>query len=143
MITILNHPTAPLLQATVGGANVTLTISYRVRFDQIDRHFAANGVAYRERITVIGRDNPPGDPNDVLFVQEFPSPGWVAGAGAQIQTRVQTITVPRAALQEDPGANNDEIFCTILVRSPNFPTVSNNTSVVPATRNTNEIVLAG
>ena len=143
MITILNHPTAPFLQATIGGANVTLTISYRVRFDQIDRHFAANGVSYRERITVMGRDNPPVDPNDVLFFQEFPSPGWVAGAGPQIQTRVQTITVPRANLQEDPGVDNDELFCTILVRSRNFPTVSNTTSVIPATRDTNQVVLAG
>ncbi|MCG8328420.1 MAG: hypothetical protein MI974_12075 [Chitinophagales bacterium] len=141
------------LSFSQSGSQVTLNTSYRLFFDPIDRHFAANGVNYYERIRVMGVD--PG-PDQVLYTRWFRIDDITPGDGTLVLEREREINISRTSLQEDPGLNNDEIRCEISIESPNFPTVVNPRGNAPDgtfygnrpdgttfyIRNTNQITLA-
>lgn len=126
------------LDATLSGANVTLTVRYRVLVDPIDRHFAMNGVRYTERVRVLGVDAGAGIPDQIVATRFFNdinddiangSGEFInssAGVSVQALTRERSITLSRAALNEDPAVgDNDEIRCEISIHSTTFPTVAN------------------
>jgi hypothetical protein len=111
--------------ATVG-SNVMIRVTYNAVFSPLERHLAANGLIFRERIQVIGED--PGTATDLLLhnfpLENIPVP---AGVVPPIVSRNRSITVPRASLQEDPGLGDaDEIRCSIEITPIGLPTVITN-----------------
>ncbi len=112
---------------------VRVTVNYNVVFDQIDRLFFSNGVTYRERIEILGRD---GVSFEVLTRRDFPSTGWTMGIGQQSLTRSRTFNVSRGVLDEDtlPGNlfDNDEIRCRVIITANN-PPLTTGTSVSTTT----------
>lgn len=106
---------------------VRVNVSYNVTFDQIDRLFFANGVTYRERVELLGRD---GVALQLLTVRDFNSLGWTTGNGQQTQNRNRTFNVSREILDEDtipgPLSDADEIRCRVTIIANNPPSISSN-----------------
>ncbi|HMV47688.1 MAG TPA: hypothetical protein PLD20_22765 [Blastocatellia bacterium] len=103
--------------------NVTVRVEYNAVFNSLERHLAANGLVFEERISVLGVD-PPGTVTGTTLhyfpVQILPV---IAGAGSQTIARNRSLTVSRASLQEDAGlGDDDEIRCRIEVRASGLPT---------------------
>lgn len=110
------------LTLTTVGANVTINVTYNAVFSALERHLAANGLVFDERIAVIGVDPPGGTAGTTLH--NFPAQTLpvTAGAGSQTIARNRSITVTRASLQEDVGAGDaDEIRCKIEIRATGLP----------------------
>jgi hypothetical protein len=112
---------------------VRVNVSYEVTFDQIDRLFFANGVTYRERVELFGRD---GVTLQLLTVRDFNSLGWTMGNGQQSQTRTRTYNVSRETLDEDtitgPLSDADEIRCRVTITANNPPTTISNSASADA-----------
>jgi len=106
---------------TTVAANVTINVTYNAVFSTLDRHMAANGLTFQERIRVIGQD--PGAATDLILhtmpLQNIPVS---AGVGSLTVARNRSITVQRSTLQEDPAlGDDDEISCEITIRPIGLP----------------------
>jgi hypothetical protein len=118
MTTIIN----PSLTLTTVGPNTTIEVQYTAQFTVFERRLAGLGLVFREQISVIGIDPPGGTTGSVI--NQFPFQNLPVTDGAVVQTipRVRTLTVPRASLQEDSAAgDDDEIRCRINIASVGFP----------------------
>lgn len=105
------------------GDKVTINVKYNVVFNTLERHLAANGLVFQERIRVIGQDA--GTTTDQVLhtfsVQHIPVN---AGIGALTVPRDRSLTVSRASLQEDRGLGDaDEIHCSIEIAPLGLPSL--------------------
>ena len=131
------------LTLTRQGANVTINVRYNALFSVFERHLAGLGLKFRERIDVIGVDSPGVATSEILT--SFPSPilAVTDGSAAQVIQRNVSMTVTRAALDEDRnpllGADvlPDQIRCSVRIEALDIPL-----AVTPAAF-TNEQVLGG
>jgi hypothetical protein len=91
------------LTLVTAGNNVTVNVTYNAIFHPFERHLAANGLVFQERIAVIGVDPPGGTTGTTLH--NFPAENLqvTTGAGAQTIARNRSLTFSRASLQEDAG----------------------------------------
>ena len=106
------------LTLTTTGANTKIEVKYNAVFSPLERHLAANGLIFQERIAVIGVD-PPDSTLHNFPVQNLPV---TAGAVQQTIARNRSMTVTRASLQEDAGLGDaDEIRCKIVIRPVGLP----------------------
>jgi hypothetical protein len=105
------------------GKNTTIKVTYKAIFSPFERHLAANGLKFVERIRVIGVD-PPGAVTGTTLHQFTPNTLPVtAGTTKQIINRERSMTVTRASLQEDTGlGDDDEIRCRIDIDMIGMPT---------------------
>lgn len=109
------------------GDSVEITVQYNAVFSVFDRHLAGLGLKFRERIDVIGVDAPGAATSEILT--SFPSPILAVTDGAAIQTipRTVSMTVSRAALDEDrnpqltPDVIPDEIRCSVRIEALDLP----------------------
>lgn len=107
MASIIN----PVLQLTTVDTNTTVRVTYTARFSRLDRHLAANGMRWLERIVIEGVDG-----ERATAMQNFPQNTVIVSDGTSTLDvpRDRSFTVARSALQEDPEAgNDDEIRCQI------------------------------
>jgi hypothetical protein len=102
---------------------VTINVRYNAVFSTLERHLAANGLVFQERIRVIAKDA--GTAKDqVLHTFSVQSIPVKAGIGLLSVARDRSITVSRASLQEDPGLGDaDEIHCSIEITPLGLPTI--------------------
>jgi hypothetical protein len=137
---IINTPV--LTQSRVGNS-VTLTVKYTVVFTVFERHLAALGLKFRERIDVFGVDAPGAATSAVLA--SFPS-RFIAvtdGTAPQSIARNVSMIVPRGQLDEDgspilpPDLIPDQIQCGIRYEAVGLPLA------VTQDLLTNQIVLEG
>ena len=107
---------------TTVDSNVTVNVTYNVVFTAFERHLAGLGMAFQERIRVLGVDPAGSTTGTVLHsfpVQNLPV---TDGSGTQTITRNRSISVSRASLQEDPAAGDaDEILCRIEIAAVGLP----------------------
>jgi hypothetical protein len=109
------------------GANVKVKVSYRAEFNPLERHLAALGLTFIERISVIGVD-PPGSTTGTVLA-EFPGKfiSVPDGTGTFSTLRKREITLSRTALDEDanpllgPDVDADEIRCRIRIQAFGLP----------------------
>jgi hypothetical protein len=110
------------LTLTTVDSNVTVNVTYNAVFSQLERHLAAQGLSFRERISVLGVDPSGGTTGTVLHnfgAQNIPVSD---GAGSVSVPRNRSITVSRASLQEDVAAGDtDEIRARIAIELIGFP----------------------
>lgn len=111
------------LTLTTVDSTVTVKVTYNAQFSPLERHMAASGLVFEERITVLGVDPPgstTGTPLHYFPAQNLPV---TAGAGWQTIPRNRSLTVTRASLQEDAGlGDDDEIRCKVEIRPIGLPT---------------------
>jgi hypothetical protein len=109
------------IDADAVGANpqATLTVTYDVHFSESD--VAANQ-QYRETWRIVGADGSPGEDGTDDTVQSIPaaSPSVIFGPdGAEDVTREIVIERDLSDLDEDPGANQDEIKVEVFLTPVN------------------------
>ena len=115
------------LTLTREGDNVEINVRYNAVFSVFDRHLAGLGLKFRERIDVIGVDDPGVATSEILT--SFPSPILAVTDGAAVQTipRNLSMRVTRAALDEDrnpqltPDLIPDEIRCSVRIEALGLP----------------------
>jgi len=118
MTTLINRT----LTLTTVGADTTIEVEYTAQFTVFERRLAGLGLVFREQIAVIGVDPPSGTTGSVLALFPVQTLPVVDGAVVQVIPRVRSLTVPRASLQEDPAAgDNDEIRCRINILAIGLP----------------------
>lgn len=110
------------LTLTTVDSDVTVNVTYNAVFSTFERHLAGLGMAFQERIRVLGVD-PSGSTNGTVLhnfaAQVLPV---TDGSGSLTIARNRSITVPRASLQEDAGAGDaDEILCRIEISAVGLP----------------------
>lgn len=109
------------------GDNVEITVQYNAVFSVFERHLAALGMKFRERIDVIGVDPQGPAASEILF--SFPSRILPVTDGAEVQTLPRNVflNVSRAALDEDgksqpdPDSFPDEIQCSVRIQALGLP----------------------
>ena len=106
-----------VMTLTTVGNNVTINVTYNAVFTEFERHLCALGLAFRERIAVVGVDA--AGNRDLA---NFPSPNFTVtdGAGSLTIARNVSLTVDRNVLQEDAD-DADEISCRIRIEATGFP----------------------
>jgi len=115
------------LNLTRQGDNVKITVQYNAVFSVFERHLVGLGLKFRERIDVIGEDASGAATSDVLT--SFPSRILAVTDGAAVQTiqRTVSMTVTRAALDEDgnpllpPDLIPDQIRCSVRIEALDLP----------------------
>ena len=124
------------LTLTTVNDNVTVNVTYNAVFTEFERHLCRLGLAFRERIAVIGVDE--AGPSAAEVLVNFPSPNFTVtdGTGSLTIARNVSMTVPRSTLQDDE-ADEDEIRCRIRIETIGFP------PEVTSDRFTTEQVLLG
>jgi hypothetical protein len=111
------------LTLTTVDSNVTVNVTYNAVFSQLERHLAAQGLIFRERISVLGVDPSGGTTGTVLHNFSAQNIPVSDGAGNVSVPRNRSITVSRASLQEDVVAGDaDEIRARIAIELIGFPT---------------------
>ena len=108
-----------VLTLTTVGNNVTINVTYNAVFNEFERHLCRLGLAFRERIAVLGVDS--AGPSAGTVLATFPNTTFAVtdGTGSQTISRNVSITVPRSDLQEDEG--DDEISCRIRIEAIGLP----------------------
>src|SRR5215213_6638838 len=109
------------------GDSVKITVQYNAVFSVFERHLVGLGLKFRERIDVIGEDDPGAATSEILT--SFPSKILPVTDGAAVQTipRTVSMTVTRAALDEDrqplltPDLIPDEIRCSVRIEALDLP----------------------
>jgi hypothetical protein len=94
-------PTISNLTLAVTGnswSDITLAVDYTVTFSPVELFLASNGLAFQERIQIVGDD--PGDATDVVL-HTFQAQSIPAAPGSVKRSR--SITVKSGTLNEDPG----------------------------------------
>ena len=113
----------------VDGTSANVRVRYTVTFTPFERQLANLGMRFREEISVIGSDigevlvPPGGTPPPLQVLGNFANQILPVTNGNvnQVINRDRSIPVTRAALQEDPGPNPDEIQARITIRPLGFP----------------------
>lgn len=110
------------LVLTTVDTNTTINVTYNATFSPFERFLAANGMVFREQITVIGVDPPGGTTGTILATFGYVILPVTAGAVPQTIARNRSMTVSRSSLQEDPApGDNDEIRCRVEIVPVGFP----------------------
>lgn len=109
------------LTLTTVNSDTTITVEFDTEFNEVERNLRDLGVTYHPHIDVIGVD---GATRNMLIADAFPHTNFgnvTAGSGPQTVSRSMSITVARNSLQEDLGADADEISCDIRIHSVGLP----------------------
>ena len=109
------------------GDSVEIIVQYNAVFSVFERHLVGLGLKFRERIDVIGEDASGAATSEILT--SFPSRilAVTDGAAAQTIPRTVSMTVTRAALDEDrnpqvtPDLIPDEIRCSVRIEALDLP----------------------
>lgn len=112
-----------LTLTTVNNTSTTLTVTFDVEFNEVDRNLVSLGVDWHPHIDIFGYDGASGETE--LMKDAFPHTrlGVTAGNGPQTLRAVPySATVPRASLQEDTNGD-DEIKCYIRMHAGGLPEV--------------------
>ena len=108
---------------TVNNTSTTLTVTFDVEFNEVERNLVSLGVDWHPHIDIIGYDGASGETE--LMKDAFPHTrlGVTVGSGIQTLRGVPyATTVSRAALQEDTNGD-DEIKCNIRMHAGGLPEV--------------------
>jgi hypothetical protein len=95
-----------------GSATSRVTVCYRAIFTQAE---VAGNLRSREVIQLFGEDPPAGPAGDDLLFTFFPT-HVVRPNGQRIRRFCRTIMVPNSVLDEDLGADQDEIYARVCLR---------------------------
>ena len=105
--------------------NVAVNVRYNAVFSPLERHLAANGLVFQERIAVLGVDGPA---TTLLFTFPIATIPVTTGTTPQTIPRNRTVNVPRNDLIEDrvegpegPIFPGDEIRCRIEITPLGLP----------------------
>ena len=112
-----------LTLTTVNNTSTTLTVTFDVEFNEVERNLVSLGVDWHPHIDIIGYDGASGETE--LMKDAFPHTrlGVTVGSGTQTLRGVPySATVPRASLQEDTNGD-DEIKCAIRMHAGGLPEV--------------------
>ena len=112
-----------LTLTTVNNSTTTLTVTFDIEFNEVERNLVSLGVDWHPHIDIIGYDGASGETE--LMRDAFPhtSLDVTAGRGNQsLSSGPYTKTVPRSALQEDTNGD-DEIKCNIRMHAGGLPEV--------------------
>ncbi|WP_293334582.1 hypothetical protein [Microcoleus sp. CAWBG58] len=98
---------------------VTIQVTYDVTFSPAERNLTASPFEWKflETIQVTGVELPFGTTGEILLDKFLPVQAIEVTPGGTPQTfsRMRTAKALRSLLQEDPGADNDEIRCNIQI----------------------------
>ncbi|HXI23923.1 MAG TPA: hypothetical protein VNG71_08600 [Pyrinomonadaceae bacterium] len=110
------------LTLTTVNDNVTINVAYNAVFSAFERRLAGLGLAFRERIAVLGVDPDEGSTTGSVL-HNFTGTNLAVTDGAASQTipRNVSMTVPRRSLQEDTAGDRDEICCRIRIEANGLP----------------------
>ena len=112
-----------LTLTTVNNSSTTLTVTFDVEFNEVERNLVSLGVDWHPHIDIIGYDGPSGETE--LKRDAFPHTklGVIAGSGSQTLRGVRYATTElRSDLQEDTSGD-DEIKCNIRMHAGGLPEV--------------------
>lgn len=112
-----------LTLTTVNNSSTTLTVTFDVEFNQVERNLVSLGVDWHPHIDIFGHDGPSGETE--LMRDAFPHtrlPVTVGNSSQILRAVPYTATVSRAALQEDTNGD-DEIKCKIRMHAGGLPEV--------------------
>ena len=112
-----------LTLTTVNNTSTTLTVTFDVEFNEVERNLVSLGVDWHPHIDIIGYDGPSGETE--LKRDAFPHTklGVIAGSGSQTLRGVRYATTElRSDLQEDTSGD-DEIKCNIRMHAGGLPEV--------------------
>ena len=112
-----------LTLTTVNNTSTTLTVTFDVEFNEVERNLVSLGVDWHPHIDIIGYDGPSGETE--LMRDAFPHTTLDVSVGRGNQTLrgvPYSATVSRAALQEDTNGD-DEIKCNIRMHAGGLPEV--------------------
>ena len=108
---------------TQNNTDTTLTVTFDVEFNEVERNLVSLGVDWHPHIDIIGYDGPSGETE--LFRDAFPHTRIpvTPGSGSQtLRDRTYTATKSRSELQEDTSGD-DEIKCNIRMHAGGLPEV--------------------
>ena len=108
---------------TENNTSTTLTVTFDVEFNEVERNLVSLGVDWHPHIDIIGYDGASGETE--LMRDAFPHTRLAVTAGSGSQTlreQPYSTTVSRAALQEDTSGD-DEIKCNIRMHAGGLPEV--------------------
>jgi hypothetical protein len=112
-----------LTLTTVNNTSTTLTVTFDVEFNEVERNLVTFGVDWHPHIDIIGYDGPSGETE--LIRDAFPHNRLAVTVGSGNQTLrgvPYSTTVSRASLQEDTNGD-DEIKCNIRMHAGGLPEV--------------------
>lgn len=109
---------SPNLTLTTVDSQVTVRVRYNVTFNPFERGLAGLGKTWHSHITAHGIDG--GAPGPSITAVDFPTRTFpvTTGTADQVFVRDESETVARGVLQEDPGADADELKAKIRIHSP-------------------------
>jgi hypothetical protein len=105
--------------------NTTVTVDYLPVFTELEVFLMNHGLRFRERIVVVGVDDPQDENVQILarFPTRFVTPPVPHDGGVQLIQR--RMVVQRSALQEDEGIGDaDEIRCRIRLLPVGMPHIA-------------------
>ena len=108
---------------TENNTETTLTVTFDVEFNEVERNLITLGVDWHPHIDIFGYDGASGETE--LLRDAFPHTTIpvTAGSGSQtLRNRNYVKTVLRSALQEDTSGD-DEIKCYIRMHAGGLPEV--------------------
>lgn len=108
----------PRLTLTEQDGRVRMRVTYNARFTPFERQLVGLGMSYHTHINVHGSDTGPLPPS--LPGAEFPRHTLDVTVGDTEQLivdEVETHSVSRGTLQEDPVGDPDELICNVRVHS--------------------------
>ena len=108
------------LRLTESGGQVTINVTYDVTFSAYEKQLARLGMDYHSHVTTHGIDGSTVGPSipEAEFVHE--KIDVTVGGDDPVRMEQQKI-VGRVFLQEDSGANTDELKCNIRIHSVHPP----------------------
>ena len=108
---------------TQNNTETTLTVTFDIEFNEVERNLVTLGVDWHPHIDIIGYDGPSGEAE--LKRDAFPhtSLAVTPGNGSQtLRNQPYATTVLRSELQEDTSGD-DEIKCNIRMHAGGLPEV--------------------
>jgi hypothetical protein len=112
-----------LTLTTENNSETTLTVTFDIEFNEVERNLVSLGVDWHPHIDIIGYDGPSGEAE--LFRDAFPHTrlAVTAGSGSQtLRNKSYSTTKLRSELQEDTNGD-DEIKCNIRMHAGGLPEV--------------------
>jgi hypothetical protein len=111
----------PVLQVRALDTQLKVRVTYTARFSRLDRHMAANGLKWVERIDILEVDG-----TDETFIDKFPQNTIPVedGDGFLDVSREREVTLLRSDLQAELS-RGDEIRCRIKLVPSGMPAESN------------------
>ena len=111
-----------LTLTTVNNSSTTLTITYNVEFNEVERNLVSLGVNWHPHIDIIGYDGPSGESVLINDAFDHETLEVTVGRGNQTVPGRNEVTVARSSLQEDTNGD-DEIKCSIRIHAGGLPEV--------------------